>query len=296
MGFHSRNDNDFDDFSEVTNNRGILDKIKHFPSNFMQYSRKKKIIVSASAVGVIALLGIGSYMLSATHKIHVAENQQKALVQKLSVQDKTPKNGKYTYNQASGVPDLDKLFKLRQQAQGITLRGQISIPKYRVNVPVFEGTNDYTLAWGAGTAKPNQQFGKGNYAVQAHNFNELGKAKDWYFSNFENGLAPYNTINLKYIKIPLNTMVYARDSKNVYEYKIVHRQITDSRYPNSGSVLTDRMTKAYKNKPIITMSTCYEQTGITYPPQRIILVGKLVKTEKSKDFKDMKEVFSGSLE
>lgn len=295
MGLHSRDNNNFNKFEKNHERKGFVDKVKHFPSEFMSYSTKKKAIVSASAIGVVALAGFGAYMLSGTHKVHVAENQQQALVKKLSFNDTTPKNKKYTYNQASGIPDLDQLFKLRKEGQGLTLRGQLSIPKYRVNVPVFEGTNDYTLAWGAGTAKPNQELGKRNYAVQAHNFNELGQAKDWYFSNFENGLAPYNVMSLKYIKIPLNTMVYARDSKKVYEYKIVHRQIVDTRYPNAGTVLTDNMTKQYGNKPIITMSTCYEQTGITYPPQRIILVGKFVKSENTKDFKNMK-VFSGSLE
>ncbi|WP_288528780.1 class A sortase [uncultured Secundilactobacillus sp.] len=239
-------------------------------------------------------LGFSYWYFSPQHTVVRAEHGQAKMANSLKIHDGAPNGSHYQYGVGDGVPDLNALMRLRRNQQGLTLRGQVSIPKYKVNVPVFEGTSPYTLAWGAGTAKAGEEMGKRNFAIEGHNFRKLAITHNWFFSNFEKGVAPAGVISLGYIQIPLRTKVYARNTRTVYEYEIVKRDIKDIRNPTAGDVLRDEVAKE-AGKPVITMSTCYEQTGILHPYQRIVLTGILKKATPTKDFKQLRAVFHGKL-
>ncbi|GAB2026386.1 class A sortase [Lactovum odontotermitis] len=55
------------------------------------------------------------------------------------------------------------------RAKNLPVIGEISIPKLKVHLPIFLGTDDNTIATGAGTMKPSQVMGKGNFALASHN-------------------------------------------------------------------------------------------------------------------------------
>lgn len=91
------------------------------------------------------------------------------------------------------------------------LKGYVNMPSVGVYQPIFEGTNQRTLALGAGTIKPNQGMNKvGNYAIAAHN------RADWYWGNSFGELQPKDVVGLP---------VYSTDGKNIYKYQVVDKKV-----------------------------------------------------------------------
>lgn len=127
------------------------------------------------------------------------------------------------------------------------LTGHIRIPAIGVNLPILEGVSNTNLYAGAGTLKPGQRLGQGNYALASHhmpdevsNFSQLGK-------------------------LGKGNRVYMSDSKYVYEYKIQ----TVKQMPNrSGNVVQD-----VDGKRQVTLVTCTD----IYATSRIVAQGDFVK-------------------
>lgn len=288
------------------------------------YKRKRNIIALISAITATLLIGITSlwYMAPSSRAARNAKamnHNYASLVMKNKM--KRPIDTKYQplsekakqqlakqgvdYDPSKvTTPDVNELAALRRKYPVTSQRliGQISIPQYHIDVPVYQGISEGTLAWGAGTAMPNEHMGSGNFAVEAHNFIKcgVGIADNWFFSNFQTRIAPYGAWRYpsavaRYVRIPTGTNVYAYDGNNVYTYQICKRQIVNVTDPNAGVVLAPQEVERLKaetgGKPLITMATCFIQSEITYPKQRIVLTGKLVNTTPASQFHNLKQVF-----
>ncbi|WP_285023720.1 class A sortase [Lactococcus garvieae] len=133
--------------------------------------------------------------------------------------------------------------------------GIISIPDINLELPVFNGVTYETMMYGAGTAKPNQQMGKGNYALASHTI----------FNTFNGNIVPDLLFgNLIYAQTGQN--IYLTDKDRVYEYKI------DTIYKvnvSQGNIIED-----HDEKKEITLYTCTTLTG----DERLVVHGLLTKT------------------
>lgn len=283
--------------------------IENLKEKWKSLSKGKKITIISIPIIVIILLIAGfaywftsptagySKYSSGKAKDAITSMDKKPITEdNNSTSSKTKKNkvkkaDQPLYNQVHGVPSLDDLRELQNDVNSgkktIIKRGNLSIPYLNIQVPIFEGTTDWTLSFGAGTAKPNQIIGKKNYAVSAHNFAKVPSANNFFFTHFQklNSLPTYKT-DSAIRKDAIGHYAYVAGAKHVYTYKIKEAKIVSWK---DGYVIDDKMTKKYNNKPILTMTTCYEQSNIPdtqNPPYRIIMVGEQVKDETYKQFKD----------
>lgn len=223
-------------------------------------------------------------------------------------------NGKFAYHgktfdyhggTATDTPDLATLLRLQKEGRRKVYRcGQVSIPSYGIDVPIYEGTSPYTLAWGAGTAKPGQAMGQGNYALEAHNYIKKldGVANyainGWFFSKLQTRVAPYGAPTspqkYDYFRVPVGTNVYTLGAHNVYTYQVIKHVVVPNAYaPGAGQILADSAVQHFGDgkTPLLTLATCYIQNGITYPKARLVYVCKLVKTTPRDQFDKLDKVF-----
>ncbi len=137
--------------------------------------------------------------------------------------------------------------------------GIISIPDINLELPVFNGITYETMMYGAGTAKPNQQMGKGNYALASHTI----------FNSF-NGSIITNLLFGNLIYAQVGQSIFLTDKDKSYEYKIDNIYRVDV---SQGNIIED-----HKNKKEITLYTCTTLTG----NERLVVHGTLVNTTKYK--------------
>lgn len=133
--------------------------------------------------------------------------------------------------------------------------GILSIPDINLELPVFNGITYETMMYGAGTAKPNQQMGKGNYALASHTI----------FNSF-NGSIITNLLFGNLIFAQTGQNIYLTDKNRVYEYKIDTIYKVDV---SQGNIIED-----HKDKKEITLYTCTTLTG----DERLVVHGLLTKT------------------
>jgi len=101
-----------------------------------------------------------------------------------------------------------------------------------MQLPILKGVNNQVLSVGAGTMKPSQKLGVGNYALAGH-----------YFENTTILFSPL------YQTKPLDT-IYITDLANIYEYKIATKNIIEA----TDMYILEESSK----KPLLTLITCAE--------------------------------------
>lgn len=268
-------------------------------------SKAKKIWIGAIALIIALITGFLIWFNSPNENVSRMTHQNNAMINKPI--KKIPTNyAKFDYSgKNTETPDLAELKKLRKDsADDVYLRGQVSIPSYKINVPIYEGLSPQVLAWGAGTSKPGQIMGQGNYSLQAHNYiKKLDGVSNyavngWFFSRLQTQVAPYgapkSADKYKYFRVPVGTKVYTLNKDNVYTWEVEkHVVVENVNDKGAGEVLSDNYVKEVGDHktPILTLTTCYIQNGITYPKSRMVYVCKLVDTTKRSQFKNLKQVF-----
>ncbi|MBO8441006.1 MAG: class A sortase [Firmicutes bacterium] len=157
------------------------------------------------------------------------------------------KDAKATYNY-SNVHEMNLKTAAEARANDrIKAIGLVAIPKIKMNVQIVNGVSNEDLALAAGTLKPNQVMGQGNYAIAGH------RMWDKY--------AMFSPI---FWKARVGQKIYLTDLNNIYEYKATERKFIS---PSDVSVVND-----VPGKRLITLITC-DSTG----QKRLMLRGKYVK-------------------
>lgn len=123
--------------------------------------------------------------------------------------------------------------------------GVVSVPEANFEMPIFYGVSHEIMLVGAGTMKPEQEMGKGNYALIGH-----------------------NSYNPNLLFAPLKKMgkgdaIYVTDQDKVYKYKTVSSEVVD---PSKIEVIDD-----VEDKELVTLISCYSSDG----SDRIIVQGEL---------------------
>lgn len=163
-----------------------------------------------------------------------------------------PGKGNFNYSDVHAVNGRDALRASMQKAPASI--GRIAIPAVNLKLPVYNGlgTNGQNLLYGAGTLKPNQKMGEGNYTLAGH-----------HMSNENILFGPL-------MKTKLGQKIYLTDGKKLYTYKIDQR-----------TVVNEHQIQWINNVPhqkVITLFTC--TTAKAGETQRLIVRGHLTKISK----------------
>lgn len=122
--------------------------------------------------------------------------------------------------------------------------GTITCEAIGLDTVILEGDTEELLKLGAGTMKPNQEVGKGNYALAGHNMNN----RHLLFGS------------LRYAEVGMTVTVTAYDKQATYTITTIQ---TVS--PNAGYLIEDT-----EGEGLLTLVTCND-TG----SQRVILRGEV---------------------
>lgn len=174
-----------------------------------------------------------------------------------------------------GIPDAKQLAEYQKLPEQVYGRGYIAVPKQHGvtqqidSLVINEGASDKVLSLGAGTPRPGEVMGQGNFAVAAHNFGN----NVTYFSPMQRN-----------IDVNESPKAYLTDGKRIYVYQfnktsddVPGRKVVNYR---QGEVLDD---SAGKGKVILTLITCDEPGIFTLTPEnRLLLRGYLISSEPVK--------------
>lgn len=149
---------------------------------------------------------------------------------------------------------LAEAYKKRSNYKAI---GQVAIPKLNINLNIYRGVGNMELNLGAGSMKPHQKMGRGNYCLAAHNMDD-GKS---YFS-------PIYTAYAQKKKL-IGTKIYLMDYYTVYVYKIdkvypitaYRTDLLNNKGHNGVSLFTCDFTGAGR---IYVHGKYYEQTALNH--------------------------------
>lgn len=169
----------------------------------------------------------------------------------------------------SGVESADfkSVMKNQFSNQKLPVIGAVAIPQLDINLPIFKGVDNISLLYGAGTMKPNQVMGKGNYTLAGHNM-----------TGFSSDLSILFTPLMKATK---GMTIYTTDKENIYQYRIDEIKTVT---PNHIEVLDDT-----PNKNEITLVTCAEAEAV----HRTVIHGTLsAVTPYTKATSEMSAAFS----
>ncbi len=128
---------------------------------------------------------------------------------------------------------IAEVLQAQVKASNMPVIGSIAVPSVHMQLPILKGVGHSVLAIGAGTMKPNQQLGQGNYALAGHYFEE----KDILFSPL--------------YQAQIGDIIYITDMKDVYEYKLTTKKIIAA---TDVYIIDD-----IPNQTTLTLITCAEK-------------------------------------
>ncbi|MGM0112756.1 class C sortase [Enterococcus sp. DIV0187] len=126
--------------------------------------------------------------------------------------------------------------------------GKLNIPKVDVDLPILAGIANQNLLTGAATYRVDQQLGKGNYVLLAHNI-------------FETDVLLHRIKQLK-----LGDKIYATDFKDIYTYDVSVNKVIEE------TEVSYIDAKAEDEKQTLTLLRCEGDVGTIY---RRLVQGKL---------------------
>uniref|UniRef100_UPI003F495AD0 class A sortase n=1 Tax=Bacillus multifaciens TaxID=3068506 RepID=UPI003F495AD0 len=153
------------------------------------------------------------------------------------------KTEKVTYNFGDVTPiNMEDIVKAANKKMPVV--ATIKVPSVDINLPIIEGVSNSAMSIGAGTLKPNQEIGKGNYAMASHHMNN----PKLLFSPLD--------------RVKKGAFIYLSNGEETYEYVVVEKRIIDAREID---VIEDK-----KGQNLVTLITCSANGK-----KRLIVVGEL---------------------
>lgn len=191
----------------------------------------KRILASLLVLIGLALIfnaPIQNYIMTKKTNAYIVSN-----VHKKQIQKNKQKRGVYDFSSVKAVA-TEEVFKSQIQTDELPVVGGIAIPDVKLNLPIFNGTTNENLLYGAGTMTPTQQMGTGNYALASHHVFDMINADKMLFSPI--------------IKAEKGMFIYITDKSKVYTYKVTEKfEVT----PDRVDVLDD-----IPNRKVLTLITC----------------------------------------
>ena len=213
-------------------------------------NKHRNLLINILA-GFLILLSIALIFNSKIRDMFIVWNTNKyqvSQVTKEKIEENEETVGNFDFESVKSLSS-EAVLSAQWNSQQLPVIGGIAIPELEMNLPIFKGLDNINLFYGAGTMKPNQEMGKGNYSLASHRIFLGEKADQKLFSplaNAEKGMK-----------------IYLTDKEKVYTYEIVEVKIVT---PDRVDVIEDR-----EGIDELTLVTC-EDSNAT---ERIIVKGNL---------------------
>jgi len=162
-----------------------------------------------------------------------------------SVKKSEKQNASYDFSKVKSL-DFSTVAKARWNTADIHVVGEILMPDSKVHLPIAKGVSNEVLALTAGTMRPDQKMGQGNYPLAGHHMS----SQTLLFSPL-------------YWKTRVGQSIYLTNAKTVYVYKVSVRKFIPA---------TDVQVVAQTKKKLVTLITC-DATGAN----RLMIRGTYVK-------------------
>ncbi|MBU7539580.1 class A sortase [Levilactobacillus brevis] len=172
-------------------------------------------------------------------------------ISRKSVQSNQKKKASYDFSKVKSL-DFSTVANARWNTADIHVVGEILMPQSNVHLPIAKGISNEVLALTAGTMRPDQKMGEGNYPLAGHHMT----SQTILFSPL-------------YWKTRVGQKIYLTDAKRVYEYQVSVRKFIPA---------TDVQVIAQTKQKLVTLITC-DATGAN----RLMIRGKYVKQMAYKD-------------
>lgn len=149
-------------------------KLRKFRLAFKQHPHKKKIIF-----GVLSMLLLLGTTVGTIHYRQRQFDQQISDLQQAALEEmieKTPYKritGDYSGNDVEDLRPTNLSIDSNDLIQKYGV-GIIRIPTIGLELPILEGMTQANLSIGAGTVKPNQRIGRGNFGLLGHYMTDSG--------------------------------------------------------------------------------------------------------------------------
>ena len=218
--------------------------------NTKRKNKRRNLLINILA-GFLILLSIALIFNSKIRDMFIVWNTNKyqvSQVTKEKIEENEETVGNFDFESVKSLSS-EAVLSAQWNSQQLPVIGGIAIPELEMNLPIFKGLDNINLFYGAGTMKPNQEMGKGNYSLASHRIFLGEKADQKLFSplaNAEKGMK-----------------IYLTDKEKVYTYEIVEVKIVT---PDRVDVIEDR-----EGIDELTLVTC-EDSNAT---ERIIVKGNL---------------------
>ena len=217
-------------------------------------NKRKNLLINILA-GFLILLSIALIFNSKIRDIFMVWNTNKYQVSQVSkekLEENQDTEGNFDFDSVKAISS-EAVLSSQWDAQQLPVIGGIAIPEVEINLPIFKGLDNVNLFYGAGTMKPNQKMGEGNYSLASHHIFTAENASQMLFSPLVNAKE--------------GMKIYLTDKEKVYTYVI--REVKH--------VTPDRVDEIEDREGIkeITLVTCVDYNAT----ERIIVKG---------DFKEVK--------
>ncbi len=221
---------------------------------------KKKKWWLVPLIGLLILLGMGGKLVidkqKETEKLQ--EEMVKIVKSEEAKEDLKRNNDKDVSFDFDAVEPMTTEGVMRSQMSGTDLPviASIAVPSVSINLPIFKGLDNTSLLYGAGTLSPDQEMGKGNYALASHRATN----PELLFTPLEN--------------LEMGAKIYLTDLENVYTYKTFFKEKVA---PTDTQLLNE-----VEGKEIVTLITCGDMDAVT----RLVVQGELESVTPMKDATD----------
>ena len=193
---------------------------------------------------IILIIGVGLIFVNPIQNKLIALNSQALLQEEIIVAD-TVKEASFDFNEVQSINFADVLEAQLSKKQFAVI-GAIAIPSVDLELPIGKGVSEAVILYGAGTMKPDQQLGQGNYALASHYI----EGKDILFGPLYN--------------VELGDAILISDASHLYEYTITVKEV----------ILDSDVQVIYDvpGQTLLTLITCAEQGT-----KRLLVQGELAK-------------------
>ncbi|AON61623.1 class A sortase [Enterococcus faecium] len=214
---------------------------------------------------LLLLVGLALIFNEQIKDYFVRETGDKYAIANVTKEDLKKNNDKDVSFDFDAVEPMTTEGVMRSQMRGTDLPviASIAVPSVSINLPVFKGLDNTSLLYGAGTLSPDQEMGKGNYALASHRATN----PELLFTPLEN--------------LEMGAKIYLTDLENVYTYKTFFKEKVA---PTDTQLLNE-----VEGKEIVTLITCGDMDAVT----RLVVQGELESVTSIKDATDdMRSAFN----
>lgn len=160
---------------------------------------------------------------------NMSNNNNVSTVTAAQIKKNHTRDGEFDFSQVVDL-DAENIIRARLYQDDMAVIGGIAVPDVAINLPIIKGISNYNLAVGAGTMKPDQVMGEGNYALAGHNMIDKGLL----FSPLD--------------KLAMGDEIYLTDLEYIYVYKTSFIETVN---PDRVDLIDD-----VEGQTLVTLVTC----------------------------------------